>query len=60
MLVIKEQTDLSRAKGQRGAVRAYVTRLKENVNKPEAKSELSRTDGYIGVLSCQEIRRLGR
>ena len=36
--------DLSRVKRQQGAARASITRLKESVDKLEAKSELSRTD----------------
>ena len=42
--------DLSRVKRRRGAARASVTRLKENVDKLEAKSELTRTDRLM--VSC--------
>ena len=39
--------DLSRAKRRRGVARASVTRLKESVDKLQAKSDLSRTDRLL-------------
>ena len=39
--------DLSRTKRRRGAANSSVTRLKESVDKLEAKLELSRTDRLL-------------
>ena len=53
------EKELSRARKRRGAARASITRLEGNIDKLEAKLELSKTDLLMIPCLIKKLEELG-